>query len=109
MRFVPGLTLLGIVCQQPGEVTYAYAFHHLLVVDFGELRSFSAIALLGLAVYSFRLPSLPRHCGQHVQELHNASIGIVDEDHSGAFQAYRELSAALLCRRRRSSSATSTT
>ena len=47
-----------------------------------ELRSFFRDwVLLGLVVYSFSLAIIAQAQG-NVQELHNASIGIVDEDHS---------------------------
>lgn len=47
-----------------------------------ELRSFFRDwVLLGLVVYSFSLAIIAQAQGS-VQELHNASIGIVDEDHS---------------------------
>ena len=47
-----------------------------------ELRSlFQDWVLLGLVVYSFSLAIIAQAQG-NTQELHNASIGIVDEDHS---------------------------
>ena len=47
-----------------------------------ELRSlFQDWVLLGLVVYSFSLAIIAQAQG-NAQELHNASIGIVDEDHS---------------------------
>lgn len=47
-----------------------------------ELRSFFRDwVLLGLVVYSFSLAIIAQAQG-NVQELHNASLGIVDEDHS---------------------------
>src|SRR5579864_2547744 len=47
-----------------------------------ELRSFLRdFVLLGLVVYSFSL-AVTLQAGSNSQELHNASIAIVDEDHS---------------------------
>jgi ABC-2 type transport system permease protein len=47
-----------------------------------ELRSFSHdFVLLGLVVYAFSL-AIILQAGSNSQELHNASIAIVDEDHS---------------------------
>ena len=47
-----------------------------------ELRSFSHdFVLLGLVVYAFSL-AITLQARSNSQELHNASIGIVDEDHS---------------------------
>ena len=47
-----------------------------------ELRSFSHdFVLLGLVVYAFSL-AIILQAGSNSQELHNASISIVDEDHS---------------------------
>ena len=47
-----------------------------------ELRSFSHdLVLLGLVVYAFSL-AITLQARSNSQELHNASIAIVDEDHS---------------------------
>src|SRR5580698_8700565 len=47
-----------------------------------ELRSFSHdFVLLGLVVYAFSL-AITLQAQSNAQELHNASIAIVDEDHS---------------------------
>jgi ABC-2 type transport system permease protein len=47
-----------------------------------ELRSFMRdVVLLGLVVYTFSLAIIAQS-GSNSQELHNASIAIVDEDHS---------------------------
>ncbi len=47
-----------------------------------ELRSFlHDFVLLGLVIYSFSL-AIISHAQSYSQELHNASIGMVDEDHS---------------------------
>jgi ABC-2 type transport system permease protein len=47
-----------------------------------ELRSFlHDFVLLGLVIYAFSL-AIISHAQSYSQELHNASIGMVDEDHS---------------------------
>ena len=47
-----------------------------------ELRSFMRdFVLLGLVIYAFSL-AIMSHAQSYSQELHNASIGMVDEDHS---------------------------
>ncbi len=47
-----------------------------------ELRSFlHDFVLLGLVIYAFSL-AIVSHAQSYSQELHNASIGMVDEDHS---------------------------
>ena len=47
-----------------------------------ELRSFlHDFVLLGLVVYAFSL-AIMAQAGSYSQEVHNASIAIVDEDHS---------------------------
>ena len=47
-----------------------------------ELRSFlHDFVLLGLVIYAFSLAVIPQ-AQSNSQELHNASIAIVDEDHS---------------------------
>jgi ABC-2 type transport system permease protein len=47
-----------------------------------ELRSFSHdVVLLGLVAYAFTL-AVTSHARSYSQELHNASIAMVDEDHS---------------------------
>ena len=47
-----------------------------------ELRSFLRdFVLLGLVIYSFSLAIIAQ-ARSSSQEVHNASIGIVDEDHS---------------------------
>ena len=47
-----------------------------------ELRSFSRdFVLLGLVIYAFSL-AIVSHAQSYSQELHNASIAMVDEDHS---------------------------
>ena len=54
-----------------------------------ELRSFLRDwVLLGLVVYSFSLAVIAQ-AQSNSQELHNASIAIVDEDHSRAVAAHR--------------------
>ena len=73
-----------------------------------ELRSFlSDYVLLGLVVYAFSLAVIAQ-ARSNSQELHNASIAIVDED----IPSFRAGSLTLSCRRyfrrrRRSPSATS--
>ena len=68
-----------------------------------ELRSLlQDWVLLGLVVYSFSLAIIAQAQG-NTQELHNASIGIVDEDHSRA-----HFCRLISSRRRRSRSTTST-
>src|SRR5246127_254076 len=47
-----------------------------------ELRSFlNDFVLLGLVIYAFSLAVIAQ-AGSSSQEVHNASIGVVDEDHS---------------------------
>ena len=47
-----------------------------------ELRSFlHDFVLLGLVIYAFSLAVIS-HAQSYSQELHNASIAVVDEDHS---------------------------
>ena len=47
-----------------------------------ELRSFlHDYVLLGLVVYAFSLAVIAQ-AGSSSQEVHNASVGVVDEDHS---------------------------
>ena len=47
-----------------------------------ELRSFlHDFVLLGLVIYAFSLAVIA-HAGSYSQEVHNASVAFVDEDHS---------------------------
>jgi ABC-2 type transport system permease protein len=58
-----------------------------------ELRSFLRdFVLLGLVIYSFSLAIIAQ-AQSRAQEVHNASVGIVDEDHS---ELSRRISAAFL-------------
>ena len=65
-----------------------------------ELRSFlNDYVLLGLVIYTFTV-AIMSQSQSNSQELRNASIAIVDEDHSALSRQMRAASAALLQERR---------
>ena len=80
--FVPALTLLSLVLLRRQEKYGMRTLSTIFWLATKELRSlFQDWVLLGLVVYSFSLAIIAQAQG-NTQELHNASIGIVDEDHS---------------------------
>ena len=59
-----------------------YKISNIFWLGIKELRSFlHDFVLLGLVIYAFSL-AIISHAQSYSQELHNASIGMVDEDHS---------------------------